>query len=257
MFNGKAIFLLLLAIVFGAGASVFANRWLQSQTVAETDDQMTSILVAARNIEFGETVEEIDVKFANWPNESVPEGVFTSVEEVVGMVTNQKIMSGEMLHAERIVSHISGSSLSAMIAENKRAVTVRVNDVAGVAGFLLPGNRVDVLGTRMINRRAVSEMVLQNVKVLAVDQHADPEGDKPVVVRAVTLEADLDESLKLVKATTEGSVQLVLRNPEDLATRISEEPVPKVAKAPKKTVTRAPTVTIIRGTSVNDTRVRK
>ena len=141
-----------------------------------------------------------------------------------------------------------------MIAPSKRAITVRVNDVAGVAGFLLPGNRVDVLGSKTLNRKTTTKTILQNLKVLAIDQKSNPDKDEPVVVRAVTLEADLDESIKLVNATQEGSVQLVLRNPEDKIklAQNSEKPAPKISTPRRAT----PTVTIIRGTSVNKSRLR-
>ena len=153
----------------------------------------------------------------------------------------------------RVVEKLEGSRLSALIAPNKRAITVRVNDVAGVAGFLLPGNRVDILATRRIaNGRAKTDTLLQNIKVLAVDQRADRDKNEPVVVRAVTLEADLEEASKLAGATQEGTIQLVLRNPEDNATIIESAPV---AKAPVKRDTRRP-ITIIRGTSVNESKVK-
>lgn len=258
MLNFRALLLFLVAISCGAGASVFANRWLQEQAgeVATANEVATiPVIVAAAEIPFGQPIEDIHIKVSQWPEENAPESSFSTTEDVLGRVVNQRILKGEPLLRERVVERVSGSTLSSIIAPNKRAITLRVNDVVGVAGFLLPGNHVDVLGTRMINRRAVSRTVLQNLKVLAVDQKANPEKDEPVVVRAVTLEADLDESLELVKATQEGSIQLVLRNPEDTATRVESV----VAKAPPKKPTRrqaAPTVKIIRGTTVNSATIR-
>lgn len=256
MFNGKALFLLLVASIFGFGAAVFANQWLQEQSktvVVDNTANTTTVLVAARDIPFGETLEDIHFKAVSWPVDSVPQGALIDPESTVGKLANQRIIKGEVLIDERVVGKLSGSKLSSLIGENMRAITVRVNDVAGVAGFLLPGSRVDVLGTRKVKKRAVTETVLQNVKVLAVDQKSSPDKDEPVVVRAVTLEADLDQSMILVKATNEGSVQLVLRNPEDLSTR--RKPVPQVA-AVKRKQKAAPQVKIIRGTSVNNSTVR-
>ena len=256
MFNGKALGLLAVALIFGFGAAVFANKWLQEQVTNTTvveDSKTTPILVAAKEIPFGQVLEDIHLKTVQWPVELKPATSVTLPEEAIGKITNQKILAGEPLSTERIVTKLAGSKLSALIGEDKRAITVRVNDVAGVAGFLLPGNRVDVLGTRMVKRRAITTPVLQNIKVLAVDQRSGQDKDDPVVVRAVTLEADLDESLILVKATSEGTVQLVLRNPEDLSTRIEEK---KVAKVAAKRAPAVPTVKIIRGTSVNNAKVR-
>lgn len=256
MFNGKALGLLTVALIFGFGAAVFANQWLQEQlsttpVVVEQADT-TAVVIAAKEIPFGQVVEDIHIRTVQWPKDLVPEAAVLLPEDAIGKLANQKILAGEPLSSERIVTKLAGSKLSALIGEDKRAITVRVNDVAGVAGFLLPGNRVDVLGTRMVKKRAFTTPVLQNIKVLAVDQTSRQDKDDPVVVRAVTLEADLDQSLILVKATSEGSVQLVLRNPEDLSTRIEEK---KVATVVKKRVA-PPTVKIIRGTSVNNATVR-
>lgn len=253
MFNFKAFSLLIAALFFGVGAAFFANNWLQQQAstqVMEAVIERQPVLVAARVVEFGEKLEESDIRIVNWPVDLLPEGVMGDQSLAVGRIASQKLFVGEPLLAERLVERLAGSALSAMIAPNKRAITVRVNDVAGVAGFLLPGNRVDVLGTRMVDSRANTKTVLQNVKVLAVDQKANHDKNEPAVVRAVTLEADVDESIMLVKATQEGSVQLVLRNPDDLATRMEVEPVRKIARAGKLRSAH-PMVRVIRGTSVN------
>jgi pilus assembly protein CpaB len=152
-----------------------------------------------------------------------------------------------------------------MVAKNMRAVTVRVDDVIGVAGFLLPGNRVDVLASRREqNRRATAETILREIKVLAVDQTAATEKNEPVIVRAVTLEVKPEDAETLFRAREEGSIQLTLRNPLDeeieeepiVAEEKPEEPAPApVAPAPRR-VAPAPTrsfpVTIIRGTSVSE-----
>ncbi len=257
MFKLRTLILLFLALSSGLGAAVFANNWMSDQLgkTAEATDNSIPILVAGREISFGKPLETIDIKYVDWPKTSLPEGHFIAEEDVIGKLANRKILVGEPLLPDRIVDNLTGSALSAMIAPTKRAITVRVNDVAGVAGFLLPGNRVDVLGTtKNSKRKTITKTILQNIKVLAIDQKSNPDKDEPVVVRAVTLEADLDESIKLVNATQEGSVQLVLRNPEDEIKLVqnSEKPAPKISTPRRAT----PTVTIIRGTSVNKSRLR-
>jgi len=207
MFNGKAISLLLVALVFGAGAAVFANNWLQQQvstTVVNEQSETLPVVVAQRDIPFGQVIEDIHIKIVQWPADVLPQGVVPNAEMAIGFIANQKILEGEPILEARVVEKLTGSKLSALIAPNKRAVSVRVNDVAGVAGFLLPGNHVDVLGSKKTKSGIVTSIVLQNIKVLAVDQKASQEKDDPLVVRAVTLEADVDQSLKLVKATREG-----------------------------------------------------
>lgn len=253
MFNFKAFSLLIAALFFGVGAAFFANNWLQQQAstqVMEAVIERQPVLVAARIVEFGERLEESDIRIVDWPVDLLPEGVVGDQSLAIGRIASQKLLVGEPLLAERLVEQLTGSALSAMIAPNKRAITVRVNDVAGVAGFLLPGNRVDVLGTRMVKGRANTVTVLQNIKVLAVDQKTNDDKNEPTVVRAVTLEATVEESIILVRTTEEGSVQMVLRNPEDLATRVEVAPVTKVAQAGKVRSPK-PTVRIIRGTSVD------
>jgi len=157
-----------------------------------------------------------------------------------------------MLMRSRFSEHEGGSTLSALIGENMRAFTVRVDDVVGVGGFLLPGNYVDVLATKIDRRSKVAktETIIQKVKVLAVDQLARADDSDPVVVRAVTLEMSSKQSEVLAKRRAEGTIQLTLRNPNDEVT------VAKAAPAPVKKVRRtyrapAPEVTIIRGTKVN------
>jgi len=257
MFNLKALFLLLLSVAIGGGAAVFAQRWLQEQQGSAVADERDTIdvVVAAREIPYGQPVEELHLRLVAWPVEAVPEGVFYDKEELIGKIASQKMLPGDLVMDGRLVEKLEGSRLSALIAPNKRAITVRVNDVAGVAGFLLPGNRVDVLATRIdTNRRATTRTLLQNIKVLAIDQKANPDKDDPIVVRAVTLEADLDEASELAGATEEGTIQLVLRNPDDRAVRIEEVP-PPVARRTTPSSTRKD-ITIIRGTAAQNSKVK-
>lgn len=256
MFNGKALFLLVLALAAGVGAARYAHTWLQTQTGGTIVEavETVDVVIAAREIPFGIIIEDSHLRTATWPKENVPVDTFRTKDELIGKLLNQSAVPGEPLMGARVVDKLEGSRLSALIAPNKRAITVRVNDVAGVAGFLLPGNRVDILATRLANGRATTDTLLQNIKVLAVDQKADRDKNEPVVVRAVTLEADLEEASKLAGATQEGTIQLVLRNPEDNATIIEAAPVAK-APAPVKRDTRRP-ITIIRGTSVNESKVK-
>lgn len=261
----KPLLSLLIAIVLGLGAAVFAQRWVQGRVAAvETEKRSgVQVVVAASEISFGEKITADSVKTIGWPRESQPEGVFHDVDDVVGKTANQKLVPGEAILISRTLGNASGSSLAALIEPNMRAVTVRVNDVIGVAGFLLPGNRVDVLATREIERnRALTRTLLQDVKVLAVDQSAASEKDAPVVVRAITLQVDPRQAELLVQATGEGTVQMVLRNPDDVAQvqtaalAPEEAPKPRVVvirqPAPKRAPPPPPGVTVIRQTQVGE-----
>jgi pilus assembly protein CpaB len=173
------------------------------------------------------------------------------MEKVVGTVSRTEIYPGEVIIQDRIVAHGGGSTLAAMISPNKRAITVRVNDVVGVAGFLLPGNRVDIISTKKKGKKVVSNTILKNIKVLAVDQTAATDKNEPIVVRSVTMEMSPTETEEVTAATKLGSLQLTLRNPTQ------EKVVKKVVK-PKKVVKRVAKkrrvaqysrITIIRGTA--------
>jgi len=259
----KTVLPLLVAILLGLGAAVFAKNWMKSRIDAVEAEKRrgVQVVVAAKDIPFGDRITAENVKLVGWPRDSVPDGVFHDPAEVVGRVANQKLVAGEAILKARAAGQAGGSSLAALIEPNKRAVTVRVNDVIGVAGFLLPGNRVDVLASRSVDRgRSQTRTLLQNLKVLAVDQTAStPDKDKPVVVRAVTLEVDPRQAEMLVQATEEGSVQMALRNPEEaepIQTAAVEEEAPK----PRVIVIRQPAaapappagVTVIRQTQVGE-----
>lgn len=229
----------LVALIIGIGAAVFAGSWMKTRLEAAAAAQAgtTPVVVAARDIPFGERIEADAVRTVAWPNGSLPEESFSDVNDVVGRYTNQPLWPGEAVLKARVVPETSGNRLSTLIQPNNRAVTVRVNDVIGVAGFLLPGNRVDVLATRVerngTNEHARTVTLLQNLKVLAVDQTAEPKKGEPVVVRAVTLEMSPEQAEMLVAATEEGTVQLALRNPEDRdLTVAAAEPPPVVAPPP-------------------------
>ena len=259
MVKRRAISMFVIAVVLGVGAAMVANRWIQARTLmfSETADKRT-IVVAALDIPHGGKIEGAQIKLVEWPNDNIPRGAITDPQEVEGKISKRELLPGEPILRDRISEHVSGSTLSAIVEPRKRAITVRVNDVVGVAGFLLPGNRVDVLATRKEKRRATTSTILENIKVLAVDQTASTDKEKPVVVRAVTLEMTPRETEQLVKAREEGTLQLTLRNP-------LEESKPKVAEKPKqkKTVKVAKRkrysskVTVIRGTAVNTVTVKQ
>ena len=214
------------------------------------------------SIPYGTKVEARHLKYVEIPSEVAPSGFFTKMETVEGAVSTTSIARSEILISERFAAHETGSTLAALVSENMRALTIRVNDVIGVAGFLLPGNRVDVLSSRKgENRRAITETIIRDIKVLAVDQSATTEQNEPVIVRAVTLEMTPEQAEVVVKAGAEGEIQLTLRNP--LERLVVEEPKPK-AKAKPVVVRRAAprprstskTITVIRGTKVESTKTK-
>ena len=261
----------------GVGAALLADNWIQQRIAPQNVEkpEYETIVIAAIDIPFGHKIQAKELKLMNWPKSTpLPSGVIQKIDDAVDKVASQVIFKDEMVLSTRVVDHTGGSTLSAIIKPNKRAITLRVNDVVGVAGFLLPGNRIDVLASRKIDKRVITKTLLQDLKVLAVDQTASPEKDKPIVVRAVTIEVEPKQAEKLFKATEEGRIQLVLRNPTDRVEEVANEPnvepdseikkvVPPAPQkkqiAKKSTSNRTPsfsTVTVIRGTNINKSKSR-
>ncbi|MGH8168184.1 MAG: Flp pilus assembly protein CpaB, partial [Woeseiaceae bacterium] len=174
MAKRRGLVLILLSLVMAAGAAWVANVWVNGQLVTHASAQpnVHRIVAAALAIPFATKVEGRHLKYIEVPMDVLPSGAFTSFDEVEGQVSTTAIARGEILVGERFAAHERGSTLAALIDKNMRAITVRVDDVIGVAGFLLPGNTVDILSSRKENQRAVTETILKNIKVLAVDQTA-------------------------------------------------------------------------------------
>lgn len=233
--------MLSIALVLALLAAWVANRWIQSRAVPA---HAVPVVVAAVEIPFGVKLQEAQVKVIAWPGKSAPQGAFSSKEKVIGRITMNKFYPDEIITEKRVSEHLGGSTLSALITKGYRAVSVRVDDVVGVSGFILPGNKVDILATK--RDRNITQTLLQNIKVLAVDQEASQEKEKPAIVRAVTLELTPEQAEIIVQAMREGAIQLTLRNPLDSsledtpflddttnAQAVPEQPRP-IEKAPGK-----------------------
>ena len=254
--KGRTFLMFFIALILGVSAAWLANNWVEDRLRPGTGSAGTPVVVAALDIPFGTKIELAHIKVVDWPIGNTPKGAFADPVLLEGRIAKQGFLPGEVILEERVVEHLGGSTLASIVEPNKRAVTVRVNDVIGVAGFLLPGNRVDILSTRQQGKRALTETILQDVKVLAVDQTASTDKDRPVVVRAVTLELSPSEAELLVKATSEGSLQLTLRNPLDselVAKKEEKKEEPKVERKVKRVIYKpAPNnkvnITVIRGT---------
>jgi pilus assembly protein CpaB len=243
MSKTQVAMLLLLSIAFGLGAVMIAKQWLDSQTqptVKLEEVERHPVLVAAMEIEPGVIIEEKHVKTKLMEVGWIDETTLTEPSQAVGKVVANSIYEGELINPNRIAVLGEGVTLAAMIPEDKRALTIRVNDVIGVAGFLLPGNKVDVLNTKGNG----TSTVLKNIKVLAVDQTARTKDNKPVIVRAVTLEVTPKEAEKLLTENSKGQIQLALRNP------LTVDKAP-----PVRTYTPRPSVTVIKGSQASNVRV--
>jgi pilus assembly protein CpaB len=198
--------------------------WLASRWVAEKGSQGTSkLVVAAADIEPGVRLTPEQLSVVPWPSAAVPSGGAQQAALLVGRVAKSPLARGEPVIESKLAPQGTKGGLSAVVAEGKRAMTVRVNDVIGVAGFALPGNYVDIIvnteeqqaGQAASSDKRVSKIVLEHILVLAVAQEANRDETKPKVVNAVTLELTPEQAEALDLARSIGGLSLALRNQVD------------------------------------------
>lgn len=247
MFSRRGPILIVISLLLAVAAAWVANRWLIAKSAsANATPDTVAVMSAAIDIPLGTKIEARHLATVQMLAETAPESAYLDAPSVEGKIALAEIMKGEILHKARFADQGGGSALAAVVAENMRAVSVRVNDVIGVAGFLLPGNRVDVVAAYRERSDTRSETVVQNAKVLAVDQTASSDKNEPSVVRAVTLEVTPQDAEKLILAEQRGSIQLALRNPTDES--VTKKPVAAVATVKVQPPPPTPTVSVIRGT---------
>ena len=167
-----------------------------------------------RPLRFGDELAARSLREVSWPADALPAGAFAKIAELTSgrRIVVMPIDANEAVLAAKITGPGERATLSATLHDGMKAVTIRVNDVGGVAGFVLPGDHVDVVVSRPGDQNvAMSDVVLQNARVLAVDQLADQRADKPSVAKAVTLEVDVTEGEKLALASLVGTLSLMLR----------------------------------------------
>lgn len=200
-----------IALSLGAMAAFTAARWMGGP-----QSSGSKVVVVEQPVEAGKAIAANQVKAIAWPGSAVPRDAFTRTTDVAGRIARVPMIPGEPVLPGKLAPIGSTGGLTSIIPEGKRAITVKVNEVVGVAGFALPGSYVDVLvGGKDENDQPFSRTVLSRVKVLAVAQETAAEPDKPKVVSAVTLELSPNESEKLDLARNIGKLSLVLRNELD------------------------------------------
>ncbi|TIS63251.1 MAG: Flp pilus assembly protein CpaB [Mesorhizobium sp.] len=221
--RANTVIMIILAGVFGVAAVVLANIWLANQrnAMAQAGNvPRDTIVVAAVPLKFGDTLSAEKLREIAWPAGAVPAGAFkTTKEALAGNGTRQALQAigaNEPVLTTKITGPGQRATLSAVLTEGMKAVSIRVNDVLGVAGFVFPGDRVDILLTRNVRSgegpdKSFVDVLLQSVKVLAVDQVADESKDSPTVVKAVTVEVSTKDAQKLTLAAGAGQLSLALR----------------------------------------------
>lgn len=272
---------LFLAIVMGGIAAFMARHWLETHAISSAAGQSVgTIVVAAQPLAFGATVSADNISEIPWAAKALPEGAFASKDDV--LKDGRRVVLSQLDRNEPVLrSKITGpgqrGSLSSLLEEGKRAVTVRVDDVRGVAGFVLPGDFVDVvlIGEDPASQReGYSEILLHHVKVLAIDQLASERQEQPTVAKAVTIEVTPEQAQRILLASNVGKLSLILRQPGDVnadtGRRVTERdlgrdrprrtavapPAPPPVAAPARP-SNTVTVSIVRGTKREDYNVRR
>ncbi len=225
--RARSLLTLLIGLSLAGGAVYYVDRQLelrdQIQVAAPALPaiKLARVVVAAKELARGDILRKDVLRAIDWPAGSVPEGAFASVEEILGSGGEERrarrsMVAGEPVLAAKVSGFGGRDTLGETLHVGMRAVAIRVNDVSGVAGFLLPGDRVDIMLTRQLangdKQDLATDVILQNVIVLAIDQLTDEQREKPQVARTATVEVAPEDAQKLALATQVGTLSLALRN---------------------------------------------
>jgi pilus assembly protein CpaB len=216
------------AVVFGLLAVFIAQVWLNNQADMRAKNfeapkpvASRTVVIAKEPLRFGTELNASMLREVSWPDAAVPTGAFARIGDVLSggrRIVLSAMEANEPVLALKITGPGQRATLSALVKPGMKAVTIRVNDVEGVGGFVLPGDHVDVVLTRQLDKgSATTEVVLQNTRVLAVDQSADDRAAKAAVAKSVTLEVDTVEAQKVWLASSVGSLSLLLRKAGETA----------------------------------------
>ena len=225
----RMIILAVVALMLSAGITYLSYRLLAPRLTPASE--MTRIVVASKTLPMGARITEKDVSLESFPKANVPAGSFQDLSAVIGRGAIIQMFASEPVLESKLAPREAGAGLTAAIPDGMRALTIRVNDVVGVAGFVQPGSRVDLIltGTPPNDNERASKVVLENLQVLATGKNVqqDAEG-KPQTVPVVTLLVTPEEAAKIALATGDGPIILALRNPLDL--KVVDPPmVPRAA----------------------------
>jgi pilus assembly protein CpaB len=267
MRNRRAILFLLLSIVSGLSAVIayYGSVRDAQQPVAQFQIQTVRVVMAKENLPAGVAVQPAQLQVMEWPSEYAPLGGIQVIEEVVHRIPRREITIGEPVLEQLLLEEGRQSGLTALIEANHRAMSVKADAVVGVGGFIQPGSRVDVVAhlknvDRDKGRQPYARTILQNVKVLAIDENFErSEGAEPALASVVTLEVDPTEAQLLSYASAEGTLRLALRSevddnlvklknvgPKDFMDELPPPKRKKVARAPQRK-----SIESIRGTDLS------
>jgi len=271
--KGIIIIIGVFALLAAIAASFMVTSFLKRKAMeASSPPSLKPVVVSVADLTFGKTLEPSDLRVAMFPDEAVPKGAVSTIDSLVGQTTKVFLAEAEPVLTSKLSS--IGGGLSLLIAPTMRAVSIKVDKVSGVSGFVLPGDRVDVIAiskqTGGSSGGALAKTILQNIEILAAGEKTEKKGNDPITVQAVTLLIDPIGAEALALAASEGTINLTLRNPNDTQTSEMREGLTSnelfrsdkkkdAAPAPRpkpQTVVQKPpppqkrdSLTIIRGTS--------
>jgi len=220
-----------IAVLCGIVAVMFFNRWQSNRTpetglVLQDTMPLTEIVVAAKDLDIGSRLTPECLVLTKWPKANVPTGAFEKVSDLAGRVAVTKLVIGEPVLAAELAAPGSGAGLVALIPPGMRAMSIRVDEVIGVAGFILPNTYVDIIGVEdHEDGTKTAKTVLEKIQVLAIAQDTFTEEGKAKIVKTVTLQVKPEQTEKLALQTHKGTIHLVLRNPLDGSEPKIEPPV--------------------------------
>jgi pilus assembly protein CpaB len=210
---------LAVAILAGGGLAYGTYNLVTNQLPAPQNMPTTAVVVAATDLQLGAELKADDLRVVQFPQGGAPEGAFSTTNDLIGRGVISPLVKNEPVLPAKLASKEAGAGLPPIIPQGQRAVSVRVDDVIGVAGYVLPGGRVDVLTTVSPTEQqtdTTTKVILSNVQVLTAGTRIDQDQEnKPVQVTVVTLVVNPEQAERLALASTEGKIQLALRNPLD------------------------------------------
>lgn len=222
-FRIRAVVFLVAAIAAGVAAVFLVKAYLDQvrRTAPPAPIDTVEVVIARADVALGQRLGPTDVALVTWPAAHVPTGAYRRVEQVVGQTARQALVAGEPLLPTRIVTGAQGEGLASLLEPGTRAMAVKVDQVVGIAGFVQPGDRVDVIATlptddetkEVLDTEAMkmSKTILEDIRVLAVGEHLDTGGTKPIKVQVVTLGVFPEDAERLALASQHGTIQLTMR----------------------------------------------
>lgn len=238
-----AVLILIFGATLAGGAVFFATekfneeRAMLARLAAEAAKgnnqnqvKTVSVVVAAKSLRYGQVVEEDQLKIVQFPEESAPKNAYASIEEVIGDGRDKRsvlrsVEPDEPVLKSKLTAFGERATISAQLKPGMRAFTIKIDTVSGVAGFLLPNDRVDIFLTRGSNDGISTDLILQNVKVIAVDQFSDKESNQARVARTATVEVEPDDAQRLALAQQIGKISLTLRQIDEITTTEAVGPI--------------------------------